>query len=91
MKRRPGKKKLEKQRKLLRQEIESFKKQHLVWPLKKLQQKRFESANKSGKYLAQQLKRRKENRLINKITEDQKEITEESKIKEAFLKYYSNL
>lgn len=63
----------------------------MTWALKKLQKKTFEGANKPGRYLAQQLKKKKEKRLINRVTDDQKEITEEKEIKARFLKYYSNL
>lgn len=59
--------------------------------LKKLQHKYFEAANKTGKFLAYQLKKRKERKLINKITEDGKEITEEKDIKEAFILLSSTL
>lgn len=46
---------------------------------------------KPRKYLAHQLKKRKERKLINKIVKDQKEIVRENENKNAFLKYYSNL
>lgn len=46
---------------------------------------------KPGKFLAHQLKKRKKRKIINKITEDGKEINEEKEIKKAFLKFYSKL
>lgn len=51
----------------------------MIWALKRLQQKTFEGANKPGRFLAYQLKRKKK-RLITKIM-GQKEITDENEIK----------
>lgn len=56
----PGKKKLEKKLKLLKQRRNSFENQKIVWNLKRLNQKHLEGANKPGKFLANQLKRKKE-------------------------------
>lgn len=62
----------------------------MIQVLRKLQQKTFEGANKPGKYLAYQFKKKKERRLITKLIGDQEEVNE-SEIKNMFLKYYSNL
>lgn len=91
LEKRPGKKKLEKRIRLLQEQINTFENQEMLWAIKKLQQKYFDGANKSGKFLAQQLKVRKERKLINRINEDKKEINDEKGIWMAFLKFYSNL
>lgn len=90
-KKKPGKKKLEKQLKILKQQKNSFDNQEIVWKLKILQQKQFEGANKPEKFLAYQLKKRRENRLINKISAKGKEIMEAGEIKKAFKFFYSKL
>lgn len=84
-KEKPGKKKLEKKRRILNQQIESFENQQLTRVLKQLQQKYFEGANKPRKYLANQLKRKKEKRIISKISKDKKEIMNEKRLKNPFL------
>lgn len=56
-----------------------------------LQQKQFEGANKPGKFLAHQLKKRREKILINKLIAEGKEITEAGEIKKAFKIFYSKL
>lgn len=67
LKKRPGNKKIEKRLKLLKQQINSLENQEMVWTLKKMQQKVFEGANKPRKLLANQLKKKRESRLINGI------------------------
>lgn len=62
----------------------------MIWALKKLQQRTFEGANKPGKHLAYQLKKKKERKLIIKLTEGQKEVMDEQGIENMFWKY-SNL
>lgn len=91
LKKRQGKKTLEKQRKLLRQQISNLEKQEMIWALRRTQQKLFEGANKLGIYLAYQFKKKGERRIISKITADGKEIVDNIGIKNAFLKFYSNL
>lgn len=51
LKKRPGKKTLEKQRSLLKQQINAFDTQEMVWGLKKVQQRIFEGSNKPGNIL----------------------------------------
>lgn len=51
----------------------------------------FKGANKPEKFLAHQLKKRKERKIIEKIMVEGKEIIEEKEIKETFLKFYSKL
>lgn len=91
LKRKPGKKKVEKQIRLLQEQIRTLESQEVLWTLKKLQQKLFDGSNKVGKYLMYQLKKKKEKRIIRKIMVEEKEINEDQKIKAAFLKFYSNL
>lgn len=59
LKRKPGKKKLEKQLRILKQQKYSFENQEIVWNLKKLQQRSSEGVNKPGKFLAYQLKKKR--------------------------------
>lgn len=56
-----------------------------------IQYKYFKGANKPEKFLAHQLKKRKERKIIEKIMVEGKEIIEEKEIKETFLKFYSKL
>lgn len=63
----------------------------MVQMLKRIQHKIFEGANKPGKFLANQLKRKKESSLINRLMVDGKRIDNQQKIKDAFLKFYSKL
>lgn len=67
----------------MRQQVENVENQHLIWALKKLQQKTFEGVNKPRKYLAYQPKKKKR-KEVDKITEDQKEVMEEDEIKDIF-------
>lgn len=80
-----------KQLKILKQQINSFENQEIVWKLQQLQQKQFEGANMPGKFLAHQSKKRKENGLINKITVEGKELMEAGEIKKALKKLYAKL
>lgn len=52
LKKRPGKKKLTKDIKILQEQLNSLLNEAVCWNLKRLQQKSFEGANKPGKYLA---------------------------------------
>lgn len=63
----------------------------MIWTIRKTQQKLFEGANKPGKYLAYQRKKKRERREISKILADGKEIVDKVGIKNAFLEFYSNL
>lgn len=60
LKKRPGNKKLERQLRMLKQQRNNLDNQEIIWNLRKLNQKYFERANKPGKFLANQLKKRKE-------------------------------
>lgn len=60
LKKKPGKKKLEKQIKLLQEKIRTYENQGVLWTLQKLQQKPFDGSNKIGKYLVYQLKKKRE-------------------------------
>lgn len=87
LKKKPGKNKVEKQIRLLQEQIRMFEIQEVIRALKRLQQKTFDGSNKVGKYLAYQLRKKKEKKIINKILVDDKEISDEGKIRKAFLKY----
>lgn len=63
----------------------------MVWALKRLQQRSFEGLNKPGKFLAHQLKKKKEKKLINRITVEGREMKDAKDVKAAFLQFYSNL
>lgn len=80
LKKKPGKKKLEKKRRMIQQQILTFETQEVTWALKKTQQRVFEGANKPGKYLAYILKKKRENKIINKITVEGKELTNREEI-----------
>lgn len=75
----------------MRQQINNSDNQEMVQTLKRLQNKFFEGANKPGKFLANQLKRKKESSLINRLMVDGKRIDNQQEIKDAFLKFYSKL
>lgn len=54
-----------------------------------LRQKEFEGANNSGRFLAWQLKKRREKKIITRININNKIATDQKGIKKAFLKYYT--
>uniref|UniRef100_A0A670K2L6 Reverse transcriptase domain-containing protein n=1 Tax=Podarcis muralis TaxID=64176 RepID=A0A670K2L6_PODMU len=61
------------------------------WKVKKLRQNSFEFANKSGKLLAWQIKKRKEQNTINKIVVAGEETNNSKEIRKAFLDFYRGL
>uniref|UniRef100_A0A670JU33 Reverse transcriptase domain-containing protein n=1 Tax=Podarcis muralis TaxID=64176 RepID=A0A670JU33_PODMU len=61
------------------------------WNIKKLRLRSFEFSNKSGKMLAWQIKKRKEQSTINKIIVDGEEKTNPKEVRKAFVDYYSGL
>uniref|UniRef100_A0A670K332 Reverse transcriptase domain-containing protein n=1 Tax=Podarcis muralis TaxID=64176 RepID=A0A670K332_PODMU len=61
------------------------------WNIKRLRQKNFEFANKSGKWLAWQVKRRKEQKTINKIQLNGEEVTDPKRIRKGFVDFYEQL
>lgn len=75
----------------MKQQIVALETQEMVWALKRSQQKVFEGSNKPGKYLAYILKKKKQSRIINKISDQGKEIGDKAGIKASFLKFYSGL
>uniref|UniRef100_A0A670JZL5 Reverse transcriptase domain-containing protein n=1 Tax=Podarcis muralis TaxID=64176 RepID=A0A670JZL5_PODMU len=87
----PGDEKAKQLGKLLQTQYSAMLNQEIEWGIKTMKYKYFESANKTGKLLAWQLRKRKKQRIINKIkSEDQ--ITEDpNEIKEKFLHYYEAL
>lgn len=91
LKKKLGKKTLEKRRILVKQQITNSETMEMIWAPQKIQQKSFEGTNKPGKYLAYQLKKKRESRIISKISEGGKEIVDKNRIKNTFLKFYSKL
>uniref|UniRef100_A0A670KIE8 Reverse transcriptase domain-containing protein n=1 Tax=Podarcis muralis TaxID=64176 RepID=A0A670KIE8_PODMU len=82
----------------IKQEIKTLQTQYAMiinkeveWNIKRLRQKNFEFANKSGKWLAWQVKRRKEQNTINKIEINGEEITEPKEIRKGFVDFYKQL
>lgn len=91
LKRKPGSKKLEKQLKILKQQKNSLENKEIVWNLNKTNQKFFEGADKIGRLLANQFKKRKEKSWINKVSVEGKEINTKNEIKKEFKIFYLNL
>lgn len=73
-KKKTGQKKTLGKKRLLKQQIVNLESQEIVWALRKVQQRVFEGANKPGKYLAYILKKKREHKIINKISEEGKEL-----------------
>uniref|UniRef100_A0A670KCX7 Reverse transcriptase domain-containing protein n=1 Tax=Podarcis muralis TaxID=64176 RepID=A0A670KCX7_PODMU len=80
------------------QEIKSLQSQFAMiinkeveWNIKRLRQKNFEFANKSGKWLAWQVRRRKEQNTINKILINGEETTDSKEIRKGFTDFYEQL
>uniref|UniRef100_A0A670I4H7 Reverse transcriptase domain-containing protein n=1 Tax=Podarcis muralis TaxID=64176 RepID=A0A670I4H7_PODMU len=63
----------------------------IEWKIKRLRQRNFEHANKTGKLLAWQLKKRKEQNTINRIVVEGEEINKPKEIRRAFLDFYGGL
>uniref|UniRef100_A0A670HM89 Reverse transcriptase domain-containing protein n=1 Tax=Podarcis muralis TaxID=64176 RepID=A0A670HM89_PODMU len=61
------------------------------WNIKRLRQKNFEFANKSGRWLAWQIRKRKEQSTINKIILDGEEVENPKAIRKGFLDFYKHL
>uniref|UniRef100_A0A670HXR6 Reverse transcriptase domain-containing protein n=1 Tax=Podarcis muralis TaxID=64176 RepID=A0A670HXR6_PODMU len=65
--------------------------QEVEWRIKSMKQKYFESANKTGRLLAWQLRKRKKQMVINKIKIEEHIIEDPNEIKEKFLQFYETL
>lgn len=73
---------------MIKQQINAFETQEMVWVLKQMQQKSFEGSNKPRKYLSCILKKKRQNGIINKITVDGKEIVDKLWIKLGFKRFF---
>uniref|UniRef100_A0A670INW4 Reverse transcriptase domain-containing protein n=1 Tax=Podarcis muralis TaxID=64176 RepID=A0A670INW4_PODMU len=87
----PNNKRIKENIKVLQSQFAMLINREVEWNIKKLRQRSFEFANKSGKLLAWQIKKRKEQSTINKIAVDGEEITNPKEIRKAFLDYYRGL
>uniref|UniRef100_A0A670KB41 Reverse transcriptase domain-containing protein n=1 Tax=Podarcis muralis TaxID=64176 RepID=A0A670KB41_PODMU len=65
--------------------------QEVEWRIKVWKQKYFESANKTGKLLAWQLRKSKNQNVINKIRIEDQIVEDPKRIKENFIKFYEKL
>lgn len=77
--------------KILQEQLHCLLNKDIENKIRILRQKEFEDANKSGRFLAWQLKKRREKKIIMKITVRNQTITEQKGIKKAFWEYYTNL
>uniref|UniRef100_A0A670IED3 Reverse transcriptase domain-containing protein n=1 Tax=Podarcis muralis TaxID=64176 RepID=A0A670IED3_PODMU len=87
----PNCQKIKENIKILQAQFATIINREVEWNIKKLRQKNFEFSNKSGKWLAWQIKKRKEQGTINKITAEGEEITDPRRIRKEFLDYYRSL
>lgn len=87
----PKNKKIKENIKVLQSQYAMLINREIEWKVKKLRQRNFEYANKAGKLLAWQLKKRKEQNTINKIEVEGEEITKPNEIRKAFLDFYRGL
>lgn len=74
----------------MQEQLESFLNKEICWNLKRLQKKLFKGANKLGRYLAWQSKKRRQTKIINKIADDGKETVDHNRIKRAFKNVMQN-
>uniref|UniRef100_A0A670HXI2 Reverse transcriptase domain-containing protein n=1 Tax=Podarcis muralis TaxID=64176 RepID=A0A670HXI2_PODMU len=77
--------------KLLQTQYSTLINQEVEWGIKTMKQKYFESANKTGKLLAWQLRKRKKQSVINKIKLEDQTIEDPTEIKGKFLQFYEAL
>uniref|UniRef100_A0A670KGT6 Reverse transcriptase domain-containing protein n=1 Tax=Podarcis muralis TaxID=64176 RepID=A0A670KGT6_PODMU len=77
--------------KILQAQFATIINREVEWNIKKLRQKNFKFANKSGKWLAWQIKKRKERSTINKIKVGEEERTDPKEIRREFYNYYRRL
>uniref|UniRef100_A0A670K5V5 Reverse transcriptase domain-containing protein n=1 Tax=Podarcis muralis TaxID=64176 RepID=A0A670K5V5_PODMU len=89
--RKPNCRKVKENIKILQTQFAIIINREVEWNIKKLRQRNFEFSNKSGKWLAWQIRKRKEQGIINKITVEGEEITDPKGIRREFLDYYRNL
>uniref|UniRef100_A0A670IGH0 Reverse transcriptase domain-containing protein n=2 Tax=Podarcis muralis TaxID=64176 RepID=A0A670IGH0_PODMU len=65
--------------------------QEIEWKIKQMKQKTFESANKCGKLLAWQLKKRQKLNTVTSLEVDGKNISKPNEIRNCFLSYFKKL
>uniref|UniRef100_A0A670HN63 Reverse transcriptase domain-containing protein n=1 Tax=Podarcis muralis TaxID=64176 RepID=A0A670HN63_PODMU len=87
----PNCQKVKERIKILQAQFATIINREVEWNIKRLRQKKFEFSNKSGKWLAWQIKKRKEQGAINKIIVGREEITDPKGIRREFLNYYRSL
>uniref|UniRef100_A0A670IGS1 Reverse transcriptase domain-containing protein n=1 Tax=Podarcis muralis TaxID=64176 RepID=A0A670IGS1_PODMU len=77
--------------KMLQSQYSLLTSEEVEWKIKLMKQKYFESANKTGKLSAWQLRKRQKQNMINKIKVNEQLIEDPKEIKENFLKFYEKL
>uniref|UniRef100_A0A670K591 Reverse transcriptase domain-containing protein n=1 Tax=Podarcis muralis TaxID=64176 RepID=A0A670K591_PODMU len=87
----PKNKKIKENIKVLQAQYTMLINREIEWKIKRLRQRNFEHANKTGKLLAWQLKKRKEQNTINRIAVEGAEINKPKEIRRAFMDYYGEL
>uniref|UniRef100_A0A670JGC5 Reverse transcriptase domain-containing protein n=1 Tax=Podarcis muralis TaxID=64176 RepID=A0A670JGC5_PODMU len=87
----PKNKRVKENIKVLQSQFAMLINREVEWKVKKLRQKSFEFANKAGRLMAWQLKKRKEQNIINKIEVEGEEINNHKEIRKAFLDFYRGL
>uniref|UniRef100_A0A670ICM2 Reverse transcriptase domain-containing protein n=1 Tax=Podarcis muralis TaxID=64176 RepID=A0A670ICM2_PODMU len=87
----PNNEKIRQEIKILQTQFAMTTNKEVEWNIKRLRQKNFEFANKPGKWLAWQVKKRKEQNTISKIEFNGEETTEPKAIRRAFVDYYKQL
>uniref|UniRef100_A0A670IB05 Reverse transcriptase domain-containing protein n=1 Tax=Podarcis muralis TaxID=64176 RepID=A0A670IB05_PODMU len=77
--------------KILQSQYTLLTNQEIEWKIKMMKQRYFESANKPGKYLAWQLRKKQKQNVINKIMVEEELIVDPKRIQKNFLKFYEQL
>uniref|UniRef100_A0A670JBZ4 Reverse transcriptase domain-containing protein n=1 Tax=Podarcis muralis TaxID=64176 RepID=A0A670JBZ4_PODMU len=87
----PNNTKIKQEIKILQTQFSMLINKEVEWNIKRLRQKNFEFANKSGKWLAWQVKKRKEQNTINKIVVNGEETADPKEIRKGFVDFYKQL
>lgn len=77
--------------KILQKQLHCLLNKEIENKIRMLRQKEFEGANKAGRFLAWQLKKRREKKITMKIIVRNQTITVQKGIKKAFWEYYTKL
>uniref|UniRef100_A0A670JNS3 Reverse transcriptase domain-containing protein n=1 Tax=Podarcis muralis TaxID=64176 RepID=A0A670JNS3_PODMU len=77
--------------KILQRQYSILTNQEIEWKIKLMRQRYFESANKTGKFLAWQLRKRQKQNVINKIMVEEELIVDPKRIQQNFLQFYEEL